>query len=327
VRISVIIPAYNAELYIARAIESCLRQTEPADEIIVADDGSTDRTGEIAGQFSDRVRIVRLKENCGLPVARNRAVEASTGDWLAFLDADDWFFPQKLQLQRRCIRENPDAVLVYSGFRLRFIDGSERDGTFISPGDLHWRLRYHGAFHVGSVMLRRDAFDAVGGFNPSYRRCEDWDLWLRIANRFSTAAFAVVPEPLVAYRQVPESLSSDAMRMFEMKAVLIESRSLYGKSGLNRLLLRRQIHAFNHYDTAIAVREQGSKQFLRLMFRSFVLWPFPNKMLPLNRYKTAVVMLMQYLGWWRNSAQVSQDEASITSMTSDKQGDELPSTR
>ncbi len=300
-KISVIIPAYNAEPYIAQAIESCLQQTEPAEEIVVLDDGSTDRTAEVAERFSGRVRVVRLGKNSGLPTARNRAIEASTGDWLAFLDADDWFLPRKLELQRRCIQQNPNAVLVYSAFRLRFPDGSEQDGKFVPPSDLHWRLRYHCPFQPCTVMLRRDAFDTVGGFDPAYPRCEDWDLWLRIADRFSTDVFAAVPEPLAAYRQTPGSLSSSTVRMYKAKTAVIDSRSLYRTSGVSRFLLRRRIHAFNHYDAAVEFREHGSTGFLGFILTSLLLWPFPGRMMPLARYKTAAVMFMQSFGWWPNN--------------------------
>jgi glycosyltransferase involved in cell wall biosynthesis len=239
--------------------------------------------------------VIRLTENRGVSVARNRAVEASTGDWLAFLDADDWFLPNKLELQRRCIVENPRAVLVYSGVREIPLDGPEKDGNFTPPEDLAWRLRYHCALALCSVMLHRQAFDAVGGFDPVYRAPEDWDLWLKVAARFSTAAFAAVPEPLAVYRRVDGSLSSNAMRYFKVRPAIIENRSLYRTSGLTRFMLRRQIHAFNHYDTAIAIREEGSTEDLRLIFKSLALWPFPNRMLPMQRYLIAAVMLKQHV--------------------------------
>jgi hypothetical protein len=150
-------------------------------------------------------------------------------------------------------------------------------------------------------MLRKDVFEAVGGFNPTLRLIEDWDLWLRIASRFTTAAFAAVPEQLAMYRQLPGSLSSDAIRMFESRANIIENRSLYDMSGWHKLLLRRRIQAFSHYDAALGVREQGSARYLSFILRSLALWPFPGKVLPLKRYETAAVMLLQYLGWWPNS--------------------------
>jgi glycosyltransferase involved in cell wall biosynthesis len=270
----------------------------------VADDGSTDRTSEVALRYQGPVRVIRLAENSGASVARNRAVEASSGDWLAFLDADDWFLPNKLELQRRCIQENPHAVLVFGGYRVIPVGGSEQEGLWTPPSDLHWRLRYQCCFTLCSAMLRRDVFEAVGGFNPAYRNCEDWDLWLRIAARFSPESFAAIPEPLFVYRRVAGSLSSNAGQLFKVRSAIIENGSLYQTSGLTSRLLRRKIHAFNHNDAAIALREEGSPEDLGLILRSLVLWPFPNKMLPWIRYKTAVVMLMQHLGWWPNPFRV-----------------------
>ncbi|MGA3133920.1 MAG: glycosyltransferase family 2 protein [Terracidiphilus sp.] len=299
-KVSVIIPAYNAEQYIARTIESCLRQTSLPDEIIVADDGSTDRTAEVAANFPEPVRVIRLGTNCGLSAARNRAVEASTGDWLAFLDADDWFFPEKFELQRKCIRDNPHAVLHYSGFRMIPVNGPEEDVIALPPSELGRILRFRNPLFVGSVMLRRDAFDAVGGFDQMYRSAEDWDLWLRIVERFSPAAFAAVPKPLCAYRRVAGSLSSKAMFLLELRHSIIENRSLHGTSGVSRFLLHRKIEAFNYFDTAIAVREAGSAEYAGLILKSLALWPLPNKMLPIERYKIAAIMFMQHCGWWPN---------------------------
>lgn len=301
VKISVIIPAFNAEPYITKAIESCLQQTEPPHEIIVSDDRSTDRTAEVAERYSGRVRVVRLEKNCGIAVARNRAVQAATGDWLAFLDADDWFFPRKLELQRRCIQENPKAALVYSGHRVIHSDGSDGDDRFVRPAELQLELRYRCPFHVGSVILRRDALDEVGGFDPDLRRGEDWDLWLRIADRFSLAAFAAVPEPLVAYLERPGSLSWNAIAMYDARVAIADSRGLYRTSGIARFLLRRRIRAFINYDSAVALREHGSQEFLKFILRSLVFWPFPNKMMPPGRYKTALIMCLQCCGIWRNT--------------------------
>ena len=303
-KISVIIPAYNAEQYIAKAIESCLEQTIPPDEIIVADDCSTDRTAEIAAGFPAPVRLLRLEKNSGVPVARNRAVEASTGDWLAFLDADDWFLPRKLELQRRCIAENPNAVVVYCKVRMQFADGTERDCVFVPPEAICWWLRYACPPIVSAAMVRRDAFESVGKWSPEHRSAEDWDLWLKVAERYPSAAFAAVPETLTMYRQVSGSLSADKLRIFKEENIpLIETRSLYRTAGLKRLLLRRKILAYHYFDMATILREQGSDQYFSHILTSLALWPlpFPRVMLPLKRYKFAAVMLAQHLGWWPNA--------------------------
>ncbi len=294
-KISVIIPAYNAAPYIAEAIESCLNQTRPPDEIIVVDDGSSDDTASIAASFSPSVRLIRQK-NAGVSAARNLAVESSSGEWIAFLDADDWFYPQKLELQERCAEQNPDAVLIYTAVQSVFLDGVKTGPIFTPPEDLESELRYRCPFHICSVIMRRDAFDAIGGFDPTLRCIEDWDLWLRLAARFSLKTFAAVTEPLVAYRAVPGSLSSNAMRMFKARFAQIDIRSLYGVSGLRRFLLRRKIYAFHRYDTSIVLREEGSPSDLSFILKSLLLWPLPEKLLPMKRYKVAAVMAKQHLG-------------------------------
>jgi glycosyltransferase involved in cell wall biosynthesis len=291
-KISVIIPAYNAELYIAKAIESCLSQSYAPHEIIVVDDASTDGTAVIAESFPQPARVICLSENMGVSVARNRGVQASTGDWLAFLDADDWFLPEKLELQRRCALQNPHAELIYTGYRIISCDGSEYDGRFFWPSELMPMLRYRSRLCACSVMLRRDAFDAVGGFDPALRTAEDWDMWLRIAARYSVDLFAAVPEPLAVYRRVAGSLSSSAMRLFRQRHQIIKSSCLFGTSGVSRFLWRRKISAFNYYDTAESLRDDGSLSYLPFMLKSFVLWPFPCFAMP-NRYKVAIVMAMQ----------------------------------
>ncbi|MHC5141971.1 MAG: glycosyltransferase family 2 protein, partial [Planctomycetota bacterium] len=108
-KISVVIPAYNAEKHIARAIESVLAQTRPADEVIVIDDGSSDATAEVVRSFGDKVIFIQ-QENAGASVARNAGIEAATSDWIAFLDADDEWLPNKLQLQVEHFKRNPDLL-------------------------------------------------------------------------------------------------------------------------------------------------------------------------------------------------------------------------
>jgi glycosyltransferase involved in cell wall biosynthesis len=294
-KISVIIPAYNAERYIAKAIESCLSQTYAPSEIIVIDDGSTDGTAAVAESFPSPVRVIRLAENMGVSVARNRGVQASTGDWIAFLDADDWFLPEKLERQRRCALENEKAVLIYTAFRLVSLDGSESAGRFFSPSELLPMLRYRCPIHLSTVALRRDAFDSVGGFDPTHRTAQDWDLWLKIAARYSVKLFAAVPEPLAVYRRVAGSLSSSAMRYFHERKPIMESSCLCGSSGISRFLWRQRILAYNYYDTSIALREEGSPLDLPFILMSIALWPIPVSGMSIERYKIAAVMVKQHL--------------------------------
>ena len=150
-KVSVVIPAFNAEKYLATAIESCLNQTEPPHEIIVVDDCSVDGTASVAASYAPRVRLTRLEVNSGVATARNRGIESATGNWIAFLDADDWFLPEKLERQRRCSEEHPDAVLIYTNHRLIALDKSEREGRFTAPERLWPALRFREPLKIGEL--------------------------------------------------------------------------------------------------------------------------------------------------------------------------------
>jgi GT2 family glycosyltransferase len=190
--------------------------------------------------------------------------------------------------------ENEKAVLIYAGF-VTSLNGVESPGRFVPPAALWPMLRYRCAINADTVTLRRDAFDAVGGFDASLRVCEDWDLWLRLSARYSVELFAAVPESLAVYRMTPGSLSFYAMRLFTARAARIDERCLYGTSGVSRRLLRRRILSFLYYDTSIALREEGSLLDLSFILKSIVFWPFPWRELPMKRYIVAAVMVKQHL--------------------------------
>lgn len=293
-KFSVVIPAHNAERYIAKAIASCLNQTFPPHEVVVVDDASTDGTVAVAESFAPQVRVIRLGENMGVSVARNRGVQESTGDWIAFLDADDWFLPEKLEMQRRCALENENAVLIYTGF-INSVNGVETPVRFNPPASLRSKIRYRCAIHLSTVAVRRDAFEAVGRFDPSIRNCQDWDLWLRFAALYSVSRFTGVPEHLAVYRRIPGSLSSSAMRSFNARIGFLDARCLFGLAGAARRVWRCKIEAFIRYDIAIELRDQGSPLDLPFILKSIALWPFPWDEMPMSRYKIAAVMLRQHL--------------------------------
>ena len=243
------------------------------------------------------VKVIRLSKNMGVTTARNSGVRVSTCDWIAFLDSDDWFLPEKLELQRRCALENEHAVLIYTGVREIAIDGSEAASRFVSPGELWPMLRYLSGIDGGSsaVALRREAFESVGGFDPSLRVCEDWDLWLRLALRYSVKTFACVPKVLAVYRRVPESNGSNAMRYFHARSQMLEKVCLQGTAGPSRLLWRHCISAYQYYTTSIALREEGSPLDLKFVLKSIALWPLPWREMSAKRYKVAAVMAIRHL--------------------------------
>jgi glycosyltransferase involved in cell wall biosynthesis len=300
-KISVITPAHNAEPYLRQAIDSVLAQTYPAHEIIIVENGSTDHTARIANSFGPPVRVLSLPRKTWPAVARNAAAAVATGDWLAFLDADDWILPDKFQKQKQLAADRPSSALLYSA-ALTFQGGEYRPAPFTPPEKLWPLLRYCSPFEVASVMVRREAFDAVGGFNPGTRYIEDWELWLRLMEKFGVSAFHGLEEPLAVYRRTPGSISTNAVPALQAAELVVNRQVLRGTSGLRRHLLRRRILAFRIFDAAILLREQNNPAHLQFMLRSLLNWPFPGSMFPLRRYKVFASMLEKrcrsFLGGW-----------------------------
>lgn len=200
-RVSVIIPAYNPGALVIDAIESVLAQTFQNFEIIVIDDASTDATYEQLRVYGDRIRYVR-QNHSGPAVARNRGVLLSCGQYIAFLDADDIWMPEKLEKQLPLLEQVPKNVLVYSDFNKTSIpDENLRSGLQARE---HWvegkefqSLLRQNFIHMSSVLVRKDALAEAGLFDPKFTSAEDWDLWIRLAD---VGSFGFVDEILSHYR-------------------------------------------------------------------------------------------------------------------------------
>ncbi len=197
--ISVIIPTYNYGRFIAQAIDGAMRQTLVPNEIIVVDDGSTDDTETVVRGFGDRVKYI-WQENAGVCAARNRGVEESTGDVLSFLDSDDFFEPTLLEKEIDKLLEDPKIGFVHCGVREFDSDSGKTVGLQIEGAEeeiarnlLLWEEPGYGH----GIMVKRKAFDQVGGFDQKFVVSEDWDFCYRVA-RICTVRF--VPEPLYHYR-------------------------------------------------------------------------------------------------------------------------------
>ena len=191
--ISVVIPVYNATPYLAEAITSVLGQTCPPDEIIVVDDGSTDGSADIAHSFGTAVRCM-AQDNHGQAAARNLGVTHSTGDVLAFLDADDLWLPDKLERQLTALAANPQLEAVLGGAE-----------NFISPeldevqrNLLARSAAQTGNYHAGTLLIRRAAFLRVGQFDARWRQSDFVEWWAR-ATRLRLV-YTVVPHLLLRRR-------------------------------------------------------------------------------------------------------------------------------
>ena len=223
---SVLIPAYNVEKYVARAVESALNQTYPDVEVIVINDGSTDRTAEQIAPYLDRI-IYLEQDNRGLAAARNSALRRAEGDYVALLDADDLWLPQRLETMIPSLESRSDhsfvtsdAFLIY-GDRVsqdRFYETLPAGRGFREENQEYWICQYN--FINVMVICRRELFERHGDFDEHLTACEDWDMWIRFIQGGERAW--LVKEPLSYYRWRPQSLSSDKLALSKDELLVLE---------------------------------------------------------------------------------------------------------
>jgi glycosyltransferase involved in cell wall biosynthesis len=220
VLVSVVIPCYNAEEWIAETIASVVKQTHQALEIIVVDDGSTDRTAEIASRSLEQSpfphRILQ-QANSGAAAARNQGWRASNGTWLQFLDADDLIEPQKIEIQVVRCAENVDVV--YSDWqKLGFLGDAwtayDLRTPVIRADGLADVLSDRNFLQLGCALFRKEIVAAVGGFDAEHEPIEDVGLCVKIVIARGTFAKAESNGPVAYYRDLPRSFSKINHRRF-----------------------------------------------------------------------------------------------------------------
>lgn len=208
--VTAVIPAYNAEKTIEESLRSALRQTHDHLDIVVVDDGSTDRTAAVAAGIDRRVKVLR-KENGGPASARNVGIEAAEGDFIAFLDADDAWDEDKTERQLALFARNEDLAWVYGGARYVRDRGTiayelPAPGRHLPEGDILRTIFVTPIVPTLTVIVRRTVMRDIGGFDErdALRGLEDWELWLRLAAKYPVAR---IDAPVATYRLSDESLS------------------------------------------------------------------------------------------------------------------------
>lgn len=210
--VSVCIGSYNSEMCIRETLDSVFSQTYPNIQVIVVDDASTDRTVEIVRSYGHRVKLIVRTANSGLPaVPRNQAVAVAQGDFIGFLDADDLWYPSKLEKQVEYMIEHPAVGMVHCRCSVIEANGTVlgiRHEGYLSREDTSFKaLLPHCFISISAVLVRRTVLEELGGFNEEdfYRAREDYELFLRIAARYP---IQVLPgEALAAYRLSKDSIS------------------------------------------------------------------------------------------------------------------------
>jgi glycosyltransferase involved in cell wall biosynthesis len=285
--VSVVIPAFNAEGLIAAALDSVRAQTFTDYEIVVVDDGSSDGTLRALEPYAQAITVER-QPNRGVALARNRGVEVGRGRFVAFLDADDLWLPEKLTVQMALLAQNPDCRAACSSF-------VEVDADLRPLGTVRWQnpkeslltsLLLHGNV-VGTpstVIVERSLLLEVGGFAATLSQCADWDLWIRLARRTRLEG---VDEPLVWYRRHGAAMSRD-IRLLERDSLGVLDRAFSdGTASPDQLALRRRAYGRNYMVLAGSYYRSGQRaDFLRCAFRA--LWLDPRQLGHLLRFPLRV---------------------------------------
>jgi glycosyltransferase involved in cell wall biosynthesis len=214
--VGIVIPCFNQKRFLRKAIESALRQTVAATEVIVVDDGSREDLSKVTSAFPT-VRLIR-QENRGLAGARNTGTRSATSDKLIFLDADDLLQPNAIAAGLDCFRQHPDAAFVYGGFTIATRKSRE---TEFRPVETHRDLiRTNWIGMVATVMFDREKLLECGGFDETLGMCEDWDAYLRLSRKFP---FASHPNIIADYVR-HDSNASNAVRELRKWIEVVRSK-------------------------------------------------------------------------------------------------------
>jgi len=270
--VTIIIPTYNSGRFVTDAIESALRQTHAPAQIIVVNDGSTDDTNERLIPFGDRITVIN-QSNQGAAAARNAGLRIATGEFVAFLDADDVFHPRKLELQLAVLRRRLEIQMLGTrcfDYPCQTVPEVSIDAR-VEEVALD-RLLVRNYFTASSIIVRREIVERLGGFDATVPNVEDFDLWQRIAQ---VGAVANLDSPLTGYRAVAGSISRrpDGVErgIRRILCKLDEQNAWRGRNWLRR-------KAFSHLHYSIAyLHSAAGRQGVALweMLQSIAWYPFP----------------------------------------------------
>jgi glycosyltransferase involved in cell wall biosynthesis len=272
IKISVIIPVYNVQDYIQKTLDSVQKQTKKIFEIIIIDDGSADKTLEIVAKYP--VTLYQQK-NQGPAAARNFGVSQAKGNWIAFLDGDDIWEPNKIESVLSEIQNNPDVELISTNL----VRGNEVEGWI--PIDFYSKYDFQHPFlsqifrrnfiATSTVVVKKICFDKVSGFNPTLRIAEDLDLWIRLA--VSGVKFRIINKNLTRYRARKDSTTVNLLKTLGLtKNVLFTN-----KKRVNLGLFVLTILAWDATFWRLCLKSKNYQSLVKLTFlglAEFIYLPF-----------------------------------------------------
>lgn len=265
---SVVIPTFNRRDKVVHAVRSVIDQTLDDVEILVVDDGSDGTEALLAERFGDRVRYMRGPAS-GVAAARNLGIERAWGEWIAFLDSDDWWYPTKLERYAEAARKDPEVGLLYS--KIDFVDAQ---GRYILTSAIRTHRNAYPAVLQGNfifastVAVKKECLARVGLFDTELIGCEDWELFIRVARHVPAR---LIDEPLTAY----EFLSSGSLSRGHEKWIAAHDQVIAKSLAADPALSRRdvaRVHAAGDYAKAMiyvwAGEDQSALHHFKAAFRT-----------------------------------------------------------
>jgi len=285
--VSVVMPVWNGEEYLAESIDSILGQTFKDFELIVVDDGSTDRTLEILGSYRDERLRVHRRDHGGIVLALNYGLEVAEGKWIARQDADDISLPHRLETQWRMVNAHPQSVLCFSAVQGFGVVPEEYRPTRIprTRSMTAMRLCFHSPIAHSTVMFRKQEFLAAGGYRPEERHAEDYAAWGRLLER---GPFEACPEALVRLRMHARSVSKQNLEA--------------------QLALTKQI-AVDHCARYMRLTQGDAERAFRVLTRRLdpsqrgEWWWFVTRAVPRLRWQSVEMWIWLLAQWLKPTAQ------------------------
>ncbi|OYR50333.1 glycosyltransferase family 2 protein [Halorubrum sp. Ea8] len=270
--ISIVLPVYNQPSLLREALMSVQKQSLEDIEVVVVDDGSEAEISHIIDGFGKWARHIRHETNKGAAAARNTGIEHANGEFIAFLDADDVWEPTKLEKQLNVFENADDNVgLVYTGFVQYEIDGTEWERHPEAKGNIYIDELEHDRVHpTSTVMVRRDVFDEVGGFDTNLPSRQDYDLWIRITEHYEVD---YVDEILVDKREQPDSISKDFESRIEGDLAVFEK--VKERAADLDFGTRSRIYSYHHHVIGRDYESNGNRwKALNHLGLAIVRYPF-----------------------------------------------------
>jgi glycosyltransferase involved in cell wall biosynthesis len=294
--ISIILPTYNRHDMIKNAIQSVIAQTVSDWELLVVDDGSTDATKEVVTAFAESDSRINYmyKENGGVSSARNSGIASAEGEYIAFIDSDDMWTPEKLEKQLAVFKADPSIGLVYTG--IRFVDtrtGKERIKKAVEGGAIALQeIAYNPIGGPSRVMIKKECLSACGNFDETFLALEDWDLWIRITEKYPVG---FVSEPCVTYNEHSDSLTYAAEKIVDGYEKLWQKHQILDRERWVRAVGYRRL---GHRLCYGGVKNKG-RQFFKKALRTEPLNPkngilYVLSLLPVAVYRKVTHTVMKY---------------------------------